>query len=91
MVYNELAGLSKRGVKLRIVQNPPSNTYPDTDSLDLAKNGQALVQNINFTKLEGDGILHTKLMVVDGQHFYVGSANMDWRSLTQVNYYSTVP
>ena len=84
MVYDELTGLSKRGVKLRIVQNLPSDTYPDTDSLELAKNGQALVQNINFTKLEGDGILHTKLWVADSKHFYVGSANMDWRSLTQV-------
>ncbi len=84
MVYDELAGLSKRGVKLRIVQNPPSETYPDTDSLELAKKGLASVQNINFTKLVGDGILHTKLWVVDSKHFYVGSANMDWRSLTQV-------
>ena len=27
------------------------------------------------------------MWVVDGIHFYVGSANMDWRSLTQVSYY----
>ena len=71
-------------MKLRVVQNPPSSEYPDLDSLELAKDGLAIVQNINFTKLEGDGILHTKLWVVDGKHFYVGSANMDWRSLTQV-------
>ncbi|XP_064402849.1 5'-3' exonuclease PLD3-like isoform X2 [Halichondria panicea] len=84
MVYNELAGLSKRGVKLRIVQNFPSEVYPDLDTLDLTKEKLADVQNINFTKLEGAGILHTKLWVADKKHFYVGSANMDWRSLTQV-------
>ena len=83
-MYSELAGLAKRGVKLRIVQNPPSNEYPDLDSLELAKEGLATVQVINFTKLEGEGILHTKLWVADQKHFYVGSANMDWRSLTQV-------
>lgn len=31
------------------------------------------------------GVLHSKFWVVDGQHVYVGSANMDWRSLTQVS------
>nr|XP_034958828.1 5'-3' exonuclease PLD3-like [Zootoca vivipara] len=30
------------------------------------------------------GILHTKIWVVDRKHIFVGSANMDWRSLTQV-------
>lgn len=30
------------------------------------------------------GVLHSKFWVVDGRHVYVGSANMDWRSLTQV-------
>lgn len=83
-VYNQLSGLFKRGVKLRVVQNTPNSVYPDLDTKDLAEDGLAMVQAINFTKLEGDGILHTKLWVVDGKHFYVGSANMDWRSLTQV-------
>ena len=31
------------------------------------------------------GVLHSKFWVVDGRHVYVGSANMDWRSLTQVS------
>uniref|UniRef100_A0A915N2I9 PLD phosphodiesterase domain-containing protein n=1 Tax=Meloidogyne javanica TaxID=6303 RepID=A0A915N2I9_MELJA len=30
------------------------------------------------------GILHSKLWIVDNQHFYLGSANMDWQSLTEV-------
>ncbi len=29
-------------------------------------------------------LLFVQLWIVDGQHFYVGSANFDWRSLTQV-------
>ena len=32
----------------------------------------------------GGGILHSKLWISDRRHFYVGSANFDWRSLTQV-------
>lgn len=31
------------------------------------------------------GVLHSKFWVVDGRHVYLGSANMDWRSLTQVS------
>lgn len=31
------------------------------------------------------GVLHSKFWVVDGRHVYVGSANMDWRSLTQAS------
>ena len=32
----------------------------------------------------GAGMLHTKMWLVDRKHFYVGSNNFDWRSLTQV-------
>ncbi|VDM50343.1 unnamed protein product [Toxocara canis] len=30
------------------------------------------------------GILHTKAWLVDDKHLYIGSANIDWRALTQV-------
>ena len=35
-------------------------------------------------RLLGSGILHTKFIIADNRSFYLGSANMDWRSLTQV-------
>ncbi len=47
----------------------------------------AEVRSLNFShwyEPGRGGVLHTKLWIVDGRHFYVGSANMDWRSLTQV-------
>jgi len=83
-IFKALVNISTRKVKTRIVQNPPDSEFPDLDSLALAKAGAALVQNLNVTALIGSGVLHTKLLVVDQRHFYVGSANMDWRSLTQV-------
>ena len=43
----------------------------------------AEVRVVDVGRLAG-GVLHTKLWVVDGAHLYIGSANMDWRSLTQV-------
>ena len=84
-VFEALSGLAGRGVKLRIVQNPPSDEFPNTDSLYLADKNLAQVQGINMTRLVGGGIMHTKLWIVDEKHFYVGSANMDWRALTQVS------
>ena len=84
-IFNKLVETGKRGVKIQVVQNIPSAGYPDDDSADLAAMGLAEVLNLNVSELiPGGGILHTKLWVVDGKHFYVGSANMDWRSLTQV-------
>ena len=67
------------------MQNMPTAEMPDFDSQLLAMMGAAEVHNLNFSEVEGPGgLLHTKLWIVDGKHFYVGSANMDWRSLTQV-------
>lgn len=43
----------------------------------------AQVRMVDMQKLT-HGVLHTKFWVVDQTHFYIGSANMDWRSLTQV-------
>ena len=71
-----------RGLELRIAQNAAKpGSSPETEELEEAG---AEVRNVNFTALVGTGILHTKLWVVDGKHFYVGSANFDWRSLTEV-------
>jgi phospholipase D3/4 len=73
-------------VKIRINQDTSSapSKYPFYESKHLADLGYAEVRSLNFTKLFGGGVLHTKAWLVDDRHFYVGSANHDWRSLTQV-------
>lgn len=71
----------KKSIKIRIAVNDGK----DTDDAELAMLRQVSeVRKVNFTRLVGAGILHTKFILVDQQHFYVGSANMDWRSLTHV-------
>ncbi|XP_068633790.1 5'-3' exonuclease PLD3-like isoform X2 [Battus philenor] len=75
---------SKRKINLKIAQNWPSKSYPNIDTEYLVKKKAAQVRSLNFSKLLGNGVLHTKFWIVDRQHFYIGSANMDWRSLTQV-------
>lgn len=83
-IYNEFINASSRGVKIRVVQVPPSDEYPNVDSEELAKKGVIELRSLNISKFIGSGILHTKMWVIDNSHFYIGSANMDWRSLTQV-------
>ncbi|XP_046741298.1 5'-3' exonuclease PLD3-like isoform X2 [Diprion similis] len=73
-----------RGVRLRFAQNIPSQKFPNEDTEYLAKKANAQVRSLDFPRLLRAGVLHTKLWIIDRVHIYVGSANMDWRSLTQV-------
>ncbi|XP_052755253.1 5'-3' exonuclease PLD3-like isoform X3 [Galleria mellonella] len=75
---------SKRNINLKIAQNWPTKLYPNIDTEYLVKKKAAQVRSLNFSKLLGNGLLHTKFWIIDRTHFYIGSANMDWRSLTQV-------
>ncbi|CAH2261660.1 5'-3' exonuclease PLD3-like isoform X2 [Pararge aegeria] len=79
-----LAAGTKRKINLKIAQNWPTKANPNIDTEYLVKKKAAQVRSLNFSKLLGGGVLHTKFWVVDRSHFYIGSANMDWRSLTQV-------
>ncbi|XP_017799129.1 PREDICTED: phospholipase D3-like [Habropoda laboriosa] len=73
-----------RNILLKIAQNMPSQVSPNIDTEVLTKKANAKVKSLNFAGLLGGGVLHTKLWLVDRTHVYVGSANMDWRSLSQV-------
>ncbi|XP_065833347.1 5'-3' exonuclease PLD3-like isoform X2 [Oscarella lobularis] len=75
---------SSEKVKVRIVQSEPSSEFPNNDTAALAASGAAQVRSLNLERLVGGGVLHTKFWIVDSKHFYIGSANFDWRSLTQV-------
>lgn len=81
---NLLIAGTKRNIKIRIAQSAPSGISPDIDTELLSKYKAAEVRSLDFNKLLGGGVLHTKLWIIDDQHMYVGSANNDWRSLTQV-------
>jgi len=75
---------TERGVKVQIAQDLPKPSLPSLDTMELAKLDNVEVKTLNFTHLVGNGILHTKMMLVDGTSFYVGGNNFDWRSFTQV-------
>ncbi|KAG8198066.1 hypothetical protein JTE90_020899 [Oedothorax gibbosus] len=75
---------TERGIRIRIAQSEPTGSTPDFDTKELEVKGAAKVRSLDFKKMLGAGVLHTKMFLIDKKHFYVGSANMDWRSLTQV-------
>lgn len=81
------AGVDRK-IQIQIAQSAPTQVSPNIDTEILMKRKAAEVRSVNFPKLLGGGVLHTKIWVVDGKHFYIGSANMDWRSLTQVRTFS---
>lgn len=85
LVYNALLEAALRGVQVRMAINQYSQSQPDTDVRALV-NASSNIQAewVNMTQFFGAGIIHTKFFVVDSASFYVGSANFDWRSLTQV-------
>ena len=70
----------------RLLQH--SGVYPDftKEISDLTK-GRQNVENVTLLlgKWWGSGIVHAKVWISDDQDVYIGSANNDWKSLTQVN------
>lgn len=63
-----LAVGSQRKMKIRITQSAPSSTSPNIDTEIFVKRRAAEVRSVNFERLLGGGVLHTKLWIVDQQH-----------------------
>lgn len=83
-VFDEINATIQRGVRVRVIQTYPSGSFDDNETRLLESMG-AEVRLLNMERLLGGGVLHTKLWIADRKHFYTGSANSDWRSLTQVH------
>lgn len=78
-ILKELAQASGK-LSVRIAVNTPGRQQ---DDLRMLNDSGADIRIVNMRMLT-TGVLHTKFWVVDKKHIYIGSANMDWRSLTQV-------
>lgn len=69
----------------RLLQH--SGFYPDyTDEASALALGRPNVENVTLLLKEwwGSGIVHAKVWISDSRDVYIGSANNDWKSLTQV-------
>ncbi|KIH51951.1 phospholipase D domain protein, partial [Ancylostoma duodenale] len=83
LIYDTLLKTALRGVNVKIAQTYKPEGVPETSDLAAKSNGRIKVRSLDFTQWYPGGILHTKSWAVDGKHLYVGSANFDWRALTQ--------
>ncbi|KAF8017566.1 hypothetical protein BT93_H2674 [Corymbia citriodora subsp. variegata] len=84
-VYKAIEDAADRNVTIRLLQH--SGVYPDYDKEpnDLAS-GRTNVKSVTllFAKWWGSGIVHAKVWISDNRDVYIGSANNDWKSLSQV-------
>ena len=96
-LYEALREAAKRGVQIRILQSrgfeddktkeiTPPNIDAIAESEKLAREfqDQVQIQTISMDKWYGAGIMHQKIWIFDNQSIYIGSANMDWKSISQV-------
>ncbi|KAH7574040.1 hypothetical protein JRO89_XS03G0243500 [Xanthoceras sorbifolium] len=84
-VHEALEDAADRNISIRLLQH--SGVYPDytTESSNLAS-GRPNVENVTLLLSDwwGSGIVHAKVWISDRRDAYIGSANNDWKSLTQV-------
>ncbi|KAL5558229.1 hypothetical protein UlMin_034440 [Ulmus minor] len=84
-VYKDIEKAADRNVSIRLLSH--SGVYPDysREPSELAS-GRRNVKNVTLLHSEwwGSGIVHAKVWISDRRDVYIGSANQDWKSLTQV-------
>ena len=85
-LFQALRDAAARGVTIRIVQSPGfSGKKQESDSLREEFPDRVLIRSVDMGKwYGGGGIMHQKIWIFDARHLYLGSANMDWKSISQV-------
>lgn len=85
-LFASLRAAASRGVNIRILEAPGfsggkqesatlKDEFPNRISIHSVKMGDWY---------GGGGIMHQKIWIFDARHIYLGSANMDWKSIAQV-------
>jgi len=85
-LYEALRTAAQRGVHIRILQSPGfSGGKQESDALQAEFPQQISIHSVEMGKwYGGGGIMHQKIWIFDQRHLYLGSANMDWKSIAQV-------
>lgn len=84
-VYSAIEDAANRNLTIRLLSH--SGVYPDyTKEPSKLASGRPNVKNVTLLLSEwwGSGIVHAKVWISDRRDVYIGSANNDWKSLTQV-------
>lgn len=80
---------ARAGVKVRLLSDRAFyDTYPETHDRFSRQDGIA-ARLLDGKALWG-GILHAKGMLIDGERFFLGSQNWDWRALEHIHEFGAV-
>ena len=86
-LYEALRDAAGRDVSIRILQSPGfSGQKQESENLRELFPKHILIQEIDMSKWYGGGIMHQKIWIFDSVHVYLGSTNMDWKSLMQTDF-----
>jgi phospholipase D3/4 len=85
-LFNALREAAGRGVSIRILQSPGfSGQKQESDELKKEFPKKVTIHSVDMGKwYGGSGIMRQKIWIFDARHIYLGSANVDWKSITQV-------
>ncbi|KGI79024.1 phospholipase [Oleiagrimonas soli] len=83
-VLDAVIDRARHGVKVRFLLDRSFMKYSRDSVARLRKLKNIQIRVLPMDALTG-GVLHAKYMVVDGREVFVGSANWDWRALTQIH------
>jgi phospholipase D3/4 len=85
-LYQALRAAAQRGVRIRILQGPGfSGQKQESEALQTEFPDRISIHSVDMGEwYGGGGIMHQKIWIFDARHLYLGSANMDWKSITQV-------
>ncbi|MBA1231974.1 phospholipase [Pseudomonas viridiflava] len=85
-VIESLRAAGQRGVQIRFLLEEKGLKLSDPKTLEqLRAIPNLTLQVLPYAKLTGNGIIHAKFFVVDGQQAFIGSQNFDWRSLEHIH------
>lgn len=86
-LYAALESAASRGVRVRILESPGFDEMAVASESAVLRERYVDQVDLRVIRLEdwyGGGIMHQKLWIIDRRSMYLGSANNDWRSLSQV-------
>ena len=76
---------AKRGVKIRVILEKKFEKN-SLDGIARLKSIPGLdLRILDWSKVNGDGIIHAKFFIVDSTQAFVGSQNFDWRALKHIH------
>ena len=86
-LYESFLSACSRGVKIRILG--AKNFGDSSSSHEVLEMQKQFPDCITFRQWDGKkwydgGVMHQKIIIADRSSFYIGSANMDWLSLSNV-------